>query len=81
MQSLSKCVWVVLVSVLPVPRSGAACVPWLAAAVGAAAAGHIGPVAVGMRSGSRPGDAAGEGEGLCLHIQGATDLTAPEHLQ
>lgn len=66
---------------LPVLKSGAVCAPWLAAAVGAAAAGHIGPVAVGMRNGSRLGDAAGEGEGLCFRIQGATDLTAPEHLK
>lgn len=73
--------WVVLVLV-PVLRSGAACAPWLAAAAGGAdAAGRTAPVAVGMRSGSRQGDAAGEKEGLCLRTQGATDLTAPERLE
>lgn len=70
----------VLVSALPV-LSVAACAPWLAAAAGAAAAEHTGPVAVGMRSGSRQGDATGEEEGLDCRIPGATDLTAPEHLQ
>lgn len=71
----------VLVLVLPVLRSVAACAPWLAAAAGAAAAEHTGPAAAGMRSGSRQGDAAGEEEGLGCRIRGATDLTAPEHLQ
>lgn len=68
--------------VLPVLRSVAACAPWLAAAAaGAAAAERTGPAAVGMRSGSRQGDAAGEEEALGCRTRGATDLTAPEHLQ
>lgn len=80
MKPLSERGWVILV--LPV-RSDAACAPWLAAAAaaGADAAGRTGPVAVGMRSGSRQGGAAGEKEGPCFHTQGATDLTAPEHLE
>ena len=81
MKPLSECGWVILV--LPV-RSDVACAPWLAAAAAAAgadAAGRTGPVAVGMRSGSRRGDAAGEKEGPCLRTQGATDLTAPERLE
>lgn len=71
----------ILVLVVPVLKSDAACAPWLAAAAGADAAGRTTPVAVGMRSGSRRGGAAGEKEGLCLHTQGATDLTAPGHLE
>lgn len=67
--------------ILPVLRSGAACAPWLAAAAGADAAGHTGPVAEGMKSGSRQDDAAGEKEGLFLRTQEATDLTVPERLQ
>ena len=78
MKPLSECGWVVLV--LPV-KSDAACAPWLAAAAGADAAGRTGPVAVGMRSGSRRGGAAGERGGLCLRTRGATDLTAPERLE
>lgn len=65
--------------VLPVLRSVAAYAPWLAA--GAAAAGRTGLADVGMRSGSRLGGAAGEGEGLYFRTQEATDLTAPGPLQ
>lgn len=81
MSHLFKCVWVILILVVPVLKSDAAYAPWLAAAAGADAAGRTTPVAVGMRSGSRRGDAAGEKEGLCLRTQGATDLTAPGRLE
>lgn len=67
--------------VILVLRIGAACAPWLAAAAGADAAGRTDPVAVGMKDGSRRGDAAGEEEGLCLRKQEATAPKAPEHLE
>lgn len=74
---------------LPVLRSAAACAPLLAAAAdadaadadAADAAGRTAPAAGGMRSGSRRSDAADEKGGLCRRIQGATDPTAPEHLE
>lgn len=72
-------VWVILVIAVPVPWSGVACAPWLAAAAGAA--GHITPVAVGKRSGSRQGDAAGEEGGPGPRTQEAIILTVPKHLE
>lgn len=69
-----------MVLAVPVLWSGAACAPWLAAAA-AAGAGHTAPVAVGMRSGSRRGGAAGEEGGPGLRTQEAIDLTAPKRLE
>lgn len=64
---------------LPVPASAAACALRLVA--GAAAAGCKGLAGGGMKSGSRPGGAAGEGVGLCFHRREATGPSAPRLLQ
>lgn len=64
---------------LPVRASAAACAPWLVA--GAAAAVCRGLAGGEMRSGSRPGGAAGEAAGLCSHRPAATGPSAPRLLQ
>lgn len=68
---------IVLVLGLPVPKTAAACVLWLAVGAAGAAAERTGHVAVGMKNESRRGDAADEKRGLFLHTQAATSLAAP----
>lgn len=63
---------------LPVLKTAAACVLWLAVAAAAERTGHV---AVGMKNESRWGDAADEKRGLFLHTQAATSLAAPLHLE